>query len=195
MGKLVGSGTAARDRRSSILDAALRLSAREGLNNLTTSAVSREAGIAAGTLFLYFDTKEALLNALYTELVRRRNAAILAGMEEALAGDRLRAYWYALAHWYLDDGDVPRVIQQCEASSVLTQDSLDFRDHLDETMRRRYFPESDDLLALPLRRQVFHALLTGPVLVLAQLRDKGEIPITDDLLDETYRRVLRALAD
>src|SRR5215212_1458336 len=49
--------------RRAILRAALELFARKGFYNTTTKAISRRAGIAEGTLFNYFETKEDL--ALY----------------------------------------------------------------------------------------------------------------------------------
>src|SRR5215469_6511149 len=49
--------------REAILRAALELFAKQGFYKTTTKAISRKAGIAEGTLFNYFKTKEDL--ALY----------------------------------------------------------------------------------------------------------------------------------
>src|SRR6266700_1119573 len=49
--------------RKAILRAALELFAEKGFYHTTTKAISRQAGIAEGTLFNYFETKEDL--ALY----------------------------------------------------------------------------------------------------------------------------------
>ena len=57
------------DKREAILAAALRLIARLGLHAAPMSAVAREAGVAAGTLYLYFPSKDAMINALYLELL------------------------------------------------------------------------------------------------------------------------------
>src|SRR5215469_11066558 len=46
--------------KRAILDAALKLFAEKGFYNTTTKAISRKAGIAEGTLFNYFETKEDL---------------------------------------------------------------------------------------------------------------------------------------
>src|SRR5215213_8038804 len=60
------------DKREAILTAALRLIARLGLHAAPMSAVAREAGVAAGTLYLYFPSKEAMINALYLDLLEDR---------------------------------------------------------------------------------------------------------------------------
>src|SRR4051812_25796148 len=65
------------DKRGTILAAALHLIARSGLHNTPMSAVAREAGVAAGTLYLYFASKEAMINALYLELLEDRTRAIV----------------------------------------------------------------------------------------------------------------------
>lgn len=53
---------AAENREQEILDAAIRIFSEKGYNATTTSEISREAGIAEGTLFRYFKNKKALLS-------------------------------------------------------------------------------------------------------------------------------------
>jgi AcrR family transcriptional regulator len=60
--------------RRNILDAARRLFAERGFDSTTTRDVAAAAGIAAGTLFNYFPSKEAIVGSLAAE-----------AMEEALA--------------------------------------------------------------------------------------------------------------
>lgn len=52
---------AAENREQEILDAAIRIFSEKGYNAATTSEISKEAGIAEGTLFRYFKNKKALL--------------------------------------------------------------------------------------------------------------------------------------
>ena len=44
------------------------LFAERGIGHTPTSAISAAAGVAEGTLFTYFKTKDELLNELYREL-------------------------------------------------------------------------------------------------------------------------------
>lgn len=52
---------AAENREQEILDAAIKVFSEKGYNAATTSEISREAGIAEGTLFRYFKNKKALI--------------------------------------------------------------------------------------------------------------------------------------
>jgi TetR/AcrR family fatty acid metabolism transcriptional regulator len=55
------------DKPQQIIDAAIRVFARKGYFNSRVSDIAREAGIAAGTIYLYFDTKEQILVTLFRE--------------------------------------------------------------------------------------------------------------------------------
>jgi TetR/AcrR family transcriptional repressor of nem operon len=69
-------------RREQILDAAARVLAAKGLGAMTVADVVDGAGIAKGTFYLYFDSKEQLVAALqgrYHESLVARAAAILDG--------------------------------------------------------------------------------------------------------------------
>lgn len=56
------------DKRQAILDTALRLFVENGFHGTPTSRIAKEAGVATGTLFHYFKTKEELINTLYLEV-------------------------------------------------------------------------------------------------------------------------------
>src|SRR5262245_29728301 len=53
------------DKRELILDAALRLFAERTFAGCPVPLVAEEAGVATGTIYRYFPSKEALVNALY----------------------------------------------------------------------------------------------------------------------------------
>lgn len=52
------------DRREQILDAALHVFARKGFSRATNKDIAHEAGITPGLIYHYFESKEALLQAI-----------------------------------------------------------------------------------------------------------------------------------
>ncbi len=76
--------------RQRILEAARELFARRGFDGASTRDVARAAGIAAGTLFNYFATKEAIAMTLVAEALTegredyRKKAAGIVSLEEDL---------------------------------------------------------------------------------------------------------------
>ena len=53
------------DKLDAIAQATFALVEQAGLSGLTMAAIARQAGIATGTLYVYYRSKEDLLNALY----------------------------------------------------------------------------------------------------------------------------------
>src|SRR5881392_1443917 len=55
------------DKPQQIIDAAVRVFARNGFYNSRVSDIAREAGIASGTIYLYFKTKDEILVSLFRD--------------------------------------------------------------------------------------------------------------------------------
>jgi TetR/AcrR family fatty acid metabolism transcriptional regulator len=66
------------DRRRQILDAAIRVFARQGFHACRVSDIAREAGVAYGLVYHYFDSKDQVLNELFME----RWSLLLQAIEE-----------------------------------------------------------------------------------------------------------------
>ncbi|MDA8349732.1 MAG: TetR/AcrR family transcriptional regulator [Pseudomonadota bacterium] len=87
------------EKRSAILAAAVRAIDRHG-PGAPTALIAKEAGVANGSLFTYFQTKSALFNALYLELKRDMAAAALAGLPAvADLPEQLRHVWSNWMEW------------------------------------------------------------------------------------------------
>jgi TetR/AcrR family fatty acid metabolism transcriptional regulator len=81
------------DKREGILDAAVRVFARNGFHQSRVSEIAREAGVADGTIYLYFRHKEDILIAIFEE----KMAVVIALLLEELEGvtdpaERLRRF-------------------------------------------------------------------------------------------------------
>src|SRR3984893_1528980 len=73
--------SAGKDKRSRILDAAQGLFSRYRVKRIAIADVVREAGIATGTLYLYFDSKDAL----FAAIAERLCAEMITNAEQAIA--------------------------------------------------------------------------------------------------------------
>ena len=103
---------AAKEKEGRILAAAVRVFARHGYHGSSMAAVAREAGIATGTTYLYFDRKQDLLVALFarhlTDYVSRCAPALAA---EAPGVPRLRRLAEQHLAFFAGDREVATVFQ------------------------------------------------------------------------------------
>jgi TetR/AcrR family transcriptional regulator, repressor of fatR-cypB operon len=188
----------ATDKRDAILAAALGVIAKFGLHNAPMSAVAREAGVAVGTVYLYFPSKEAMINALYLEVLTDRQRILVGGDPASWpVADSPRVSlwesWIGLARWHLDHEEASNLIQQCRASGILTDETRAVEQAMEVAGLALFEGAIAQNFVRDLSRYVFWALFMGPIYVLAQMRDAGEVVVTDELLRATFDGVCRSV--
>jgi AcrR family transcriptional regulator len=111
------------EKRSAILEAAVAEIAKFGLR-ASTAEIARRAGVAAGTLFTYFASKEQLLNELYFELkievYTRVNHEFPHG---ASLERRARHVWSGSLHWAIDFPEKRKVSVLLNVSDLITPET------------------------------------------------------------------------
>jgi AcrR family transcriptional regulator len=74
----------AEERERDILDAALRLFAERGFNDTTVQDIAAAAGMATGTVYLYFPSKERVLQGIHDRFARETEARVAAAAVDSV---------------------------------------------------------------------------------------------------------------
>ena len=112
------------DKRNAILEAATRLFAERGLAAAPTSEISKLAGVAEGTLFTYFGTKDELINSLYREIKLELADAMMSDFpRKKNVRTRMRHVWDRYVRWGIANPRQRKVLGQLLVSEVLTKES------------------------------------------------------------------------
>lgn len=104
------------DRRGEILDAAFQVFAAHGYEAARIEEVARRAGIAKGTIYLYFRDKERLFQAVVRNLLPKRPAALMADLQGRSA-DVLRALVAQMYTNLVSNPKVPFIFRMLVAES------------------------------------------------------------------------------
>src|SRR5712672_4848696 len=81
------------DKRGRILDASVKVFAERGYFSSTVAEIARAAGVADGTIYLYFKSKDDLLLRLFDEKMTQLLAEAKAALaDEHTAPDKLRRF-------------------------------------------------------------------------------------------------------
>lgn len=108
------------DKRNAIMAAATRVIATEGLD-APTAMIAKEAGVANGSLFTYFDTKADLFNTLYVELKTEISAAALDGLPtKADLHDQVFHVWSKWMAISVAEPDKRRALMQLHVCDDIT---------------------------------------------------------------------------
>ena len=132
----------AADKREAILKAATRVFARRGFFQSQVADIAREAGVAAGTVYLYFRSKDDLLVSLFERTMREAIAEGRAALE-GVADPRERLTRIARLHLERlgRDRDLAVVFQ------VELRQSTKFMERFSSTYLRDYLGQIRDTLA------------------------------------------------
>jgi AcrR family transcriptional regulator len=111
------------DKQQAILDAAVDIFAERGFWDTPTALVSKRAGVADGTLFNYFKTKDELITEVYLEMKHKLAAHLMEGMDAQVGlRAKLRHMWHGYVDWALDNPTKFAVLQQIGASYELSDE-------------------------------------------------------------------------
>ncbi|MGC3982970.1 MAG: TetR/AcrR family transcriptional regulator [Steroidobacteraceae bacterium] len=98
-----------------ILEAAMRVIDRDGIQSLTTNAVAATAGVSIGTLYQYFRDKQAILDAVSARELGGMSEKIVSAVSKPandLPGDRVRDIVRAVMNAYGGRKQVHRQLLQ-----------------------------------------------------------------------------------
>lgn len=110
-------------KREAILAAAISVFAEGGLS-APTSAISKAARIAEGTLFTYFPTKDDLLNALYRQMKLELAEVLMSGFTRKRdVRAKLQYIWDAFVNWGIANPEPRKVLAQLAVSDKLTKET------------------------------------------------------------------------
>ena len=141
-------------RRSEILDAARRVFAHRGFANATVDEIAREAGIAKGTIYLYYKSKGDVYAAAAREGLLELHDQMVSNVRGAVtAFDKVRAFIETKTKYFERNVDFFRLYYAelndlaAHASGVNEESQRLYLEQIDllRTELQREFPDRQDL--------------------------------------------------
>ncbi|MFB3886157.1 MAG: TetR/AcrR family transcriptional regulator [Thermodesulfobacteriota bacterium] len=176
------------DKRSEIIQAALNLIVEYGFHGASMAMIGEKAVVGAGTIYHYFESKDALINALYQEIEKKVLVALQEGYPVSKPiRERFIHIGTTLLKYFISNPLYFRYIEQYHYSPYgvsLRRDRLLGKDS-DHNMFRDFFEEGITqrvIKDLPLTMLL--ALSFGPLVALARDHTLGFIILDDPLISK-----------
>lgn len=151
------------EKREAILQAALELVARNGLQHTPMSLISRHSGASVGVIYHYFESKEELLMILYTRVKADMGQALLAADDprQPLAR-RFQTLWLSIFRYCLEHPLEMAFLEQYESVPLekprtAWQQEGRQRQTVDEFISS--LPSQQAIESLPLETQMIYRLI------------------------------------
>jgi TetR/AcrR family transcriptional regulator, repressor of fatR-cypB operon len=120
------------DKRRLILDAAVKVFAAKGFHGTSVPEVAEAAGVATGSVYVYFEDKQNLVNEVYRDAKQRLKTALLDGLAppdiyDAFSAERwFGEVWRRLSAFAMNEPDAFRFLEM--------QDHVEYLDAKSRTL-------------------------------------------------------------
>jgi AcrR family transcriptional regulator len=178
------------DRAAAVRSALRTLVARNGFHGASMSAVASQAGVATGTAYTHYASKDDLVLAAYLETKAQLAEAAMAGLGAgADAAAQFRGIWLATYHHLRKSPDHARFLLQVDHSPYRSAAHEAAVAGGDPLVTQAAKPSTAARL-LPLPLEVIYELGLSPAVRLAASGTK----LTGEQLDEIARACWRAIS-
>ena len=181
------------DKIARIFDATIALSNEVGIEGLTIAKIANLAGLASGTVYIYFKGKEELLNKLYETLKQQGTSAAVEILPDQPIRPQLAAIWSAVFRYRVENHREIRFLELFTASSLMAEKnralSRNFKLLIEEFLTRgKVLGEIAEVPNL-----ILYSVLTGSMKELTQAYVVASPPLGEDFIAASFEPVWRAI--
>jgi len=182
------------EKRTAILDASLCLFDEQGFHGTSMSDIAEAAGVGAGTIYRYFDSKNDLVEELYAKARAEAHQSVLEmGFdEEASVRERLRTTWKAIIQNYIDCPRLCRFILQYESSAYLRRIQRAQLEDLQSPFRNIYHDGVREGLFPDIPQSIYVSFFTGAATHLVQDHINDGTELDEPLIDHCFEMLWAA---
>lgn len=111
------------EKKERYLNSALQLFVANGVKNTSTNAIAEDAGTAAGTIFLYFHTKQDLIHELVLKIGKEQSDYIKSLLAPSLSvRETFFTIWDGSLRWFLENMEAYQYIRQVRDSGLIADE-------------------------------------------------------------------------
>jgi AcrR family transcriptional regulator len=171
------------DRRESILDAALECFVERGFHGTAIPQIAEKAAIAAGTIYHYFDSKEALVNALYRHWKSTVSQRVFMAFPQAApVREQFLVMWKEMVSFAAAHPTAFAFIELHNHASYLDGESLAIDRNIKEFTRAVIERAQRDGLVKALDAKVLMELIFGAFVGMMRAHWEGRIELSDAVI-------------
>lgn len=182
------------ERQQQILNATLGLVATEGLLNTSISKISKQANASPGIVYHYFESKDEIMDTLFTNIFSEMMAYILEGIaQEQLVLERYKRLWIRKYYFHINNPDKTIFLEQYKNSSLYTEKQEQATQRMMSGLLEMGQNDIVQGLIANLPLNVLYTMTQTVALNLAKSHIQANLRLEDDILDIIAERVCRSI--
>jgi TetR/AcrR family transcriptional regulator, repressor of fatR-cypB operon len=171
----------------SIFKATLALVKVKGLAGITISEIAKKASLATGTVYLYFQSKEQLINNLYTSCRKASVDTYFENFDRSLPFKKgFKIIWLNLLNYRIQNFEEAIFLEQCYHSPFISESAKEMTRQLFQPLyhlmergkKEKQIKELDSFLLL--------AFMVGSINVVVRHSHYSNKKLTKDTIEELF---------
>lgn len=176
-----------KDKKARILRATLELITDHGFHGTPVSMIADRAGVGAGTIYRYFENKEALITELYAQLQLELHEATMANIpQDVSVHDEFDLKWRNVLRYFLENPYEAKFLEQYAASPFISTPVMEENARRNAHLRVLRQRGIDTGVIRPVQYQTLAVFLWGLVKEVHHQHDAGSLAVTDAMIDEIF---------
>jgi TetR/AcrR family transcriptional regulator, repressor of fatR-cypB operon len=177
-----------------IFEATLKLVQQSGFNGLKMADVAKAAGLATGTLYIYFKNKDVLINELFLHLKTAKTGNLMAVFSPTDSFDvAFRKLWFQYLKISLNEPERMLFIEQFAHTSYLTKKTKDAGDKLLEPLATFLQHGIVRKIIRKMPIEILLSQLMGPIYEVVKLQQEGTVQLTPSQKENMFTMAWRSV--
>ena len=182
------------EKKDAILDAALELFAERGFDGTAVPEVARRAGVGAGTIYRYFDGKEALVNVVWRTHKGRLVHALTQDFPwDAPTREQFAAFWERASTWVRRNPLAFRFLELHHHAPYLDEQSLAIESQVEELVERFFEAATAAKVTKDYPPALLAAIVWGALVGLVRAEQLGHLELTREALEQAEQACWEAI--
>ena len=171
------------DKREAILQASLQIFAENGFHGSPTSEISKIANVGTGTIYRYFENKDALIEALHGEIDVRLKALSKGLDDQAPIRENILEILRRVFQFFIENPNDFKFIEMYYNSPYGVEKNRSKDEACDKVIVILLQKGIEQQVIKDLPQEVLFSLCFGPLLMLVRDHFTGYFKLTEEMIE------------
>ncbi len=177
-----------KDKEKAVFKATLDLINNSGFHASSMAKIAQRAGIASGTIYIYFESKQDLVNKLYLHIKEKMATNAFKGFDEKQSVEEgFRTIWYNIANYKRKHIKEAMFLSICDITPMIDKNSKQKGLEILQPLANLCLRGQREKVLKQVPLQLLYAFAINPLSYLISEHQDKNIKLNKELLDHCYR--------